>query len=43
MRRRANPLIDAKASVDENSSADKGTDDNYNDLDGIIVADELVF
>ena len=39
---RANPFIDAEAGVDGDSSGDEGTDDENYDLDGFIVADNVV-
>ena len=38
---RVNPFIDAKTGLDKNASADGGTDDKNNDLDGFIVADDV--
>ena len=42
-RRRSNPFIDAKACVDGDTSSHKGTEDENDDLDGLLVADDLEF
>ena len=42
-RRRANPFIDTEAGVDGNASGDEQTDYENNDLDGFIVADDVVY
>ena len=42
-RRRVNPFIDAEANVDGEASNNKWSDDEYDDLDGFIVADGIEF
>ena len=42
-RRRVNPFIDAEAAVDSDTSNDKESEDENNDLDGFIVADDIKF
>ena len=42
-RLRANLFIDAKAGVDKDASGDEGTDDEIDNLDGFIVADDVVY
>ena len=43
VKRSVNAFIDAEAGVDGDASADKGTDDENDDLDGFIVADDVDF
>ena len=43
MRHRVNPLIDAKANVDEDGSNDEESDEENDNLDGFIVADDIEF
>ena len=42
-RRRTNPFIDAEAGVDGDASGAKGTEDENDDLDGLIDADDVEF
>ena len=42
VRRRVNPFIDAEAGVNGEASNDEGSDNKYYDLDGFIVADDIV-
>ena len=42
-RRRVNPFIDAEAGVDGNARNDEGSEDENDDLDGVIVADVIEF
>ena len=43
VRRRANPVIDAEADVDEIASGEEGFDNDNDDLNKIIVADNSEF
>ena len=42
-RRRVNPFIDAEAGVDGDASNDEGSNNENDDLDGLIVADNIEF
>ena len=42
-RRHKNPFIDTEAGVDGDASGDKGSDDENDDLNGFIVADNVVY
>ena len=43
VKRRVNPFIDAEAGVDGDASADEGTDNENDNLDGFIVVDDIDF
>ena len=42
-RLRVNPFIDAEAGVDGDASNDKESNDENDDLDGVIVTDDIEF
>ena len=42
-RRLVNLFIDGEAGVDRDASNDEGSDDEYDDLDGFIVDDDIEF
>ena len=42
-RHRANPFINAKAGVYGDASGDEGTENENDDLDGVIIADDVEY